>query len=217
MKLRIFCDFDGTIALNDVGDQLFIRFGDEAHWWELVELWRQKKIDGPELWRRQSRTTRITPAQMEAFTASQAIDPSFPSFVDFCRECNYPVYVLSDGMDAYIERILKANGIAGVTVRANHLEMDAAGRLTVSFPYFEESCGQCANCKGTHIRKETGTDEKSVYVGDGYSDLCAIGAADILFAKDELAEHCREQRIGFTAYRTFADVQGEIKQIVQRG
>jgi 2-hydroxy-3-keto-5-methylthiopentenyl-1-phosphate phosphatase len=154
---------------------------------------------------------------MNDFAASQPIDPSFPDFVDFCRVHGFEVYVLSDGMDAYIERIFKANGIEGITIRANHLEMDEGGGLTVSFPYFEDSCGQCANCKGTHIRRETLKEEKSIYVGDGYSDLCAIGAADILFAKDKLAEHCREQQIGFTPYSTFADVQREVGMIICRG
>ena len=40
IPLRIFCDFDGTIAVNDVGNELFTRFGDPKHWWHLVSLWQ---------------------------------------------------------------------------------------------------------------------------------------------------------------------------------
>ena len=217
MRLRIFCDFDGTIALKDVGDQLFIQFSDEAHWWRLVDDWRQKKIDGRELWRRQAERARITPAQMDAFAAAQAIDATFPVFVDFCRQNHFPVYVLSDGMDAYIERILKAHGLADVEVRANHLEMTGDGKLTVQFPYYEENCGQCANCKGAHIRRERLAGESAVFIGDGYSDLCALKETNILFAKDDLARYCKEKKLPYQPYRTFADVQQAFIRKINEG
>ncbi len=211
IQYRIFCDFDGTIALNDVGDQLFIRFGDEAHWWQLVQQWRDKKIDGRQLWQQQSEITRITPHQMDEFAASQPIDPTFLEFVNFCRRHHYPIYILSDGMDAYITRILAAHNINGIEVRANHLHIDDSGRLTVSFPYYEQSCGQCANCKGSHIRRERQSHETAIYIGDGYSDLCAIDATDILFAKDKLARHCLRHHIPFEPYNSFNDVQHRLE------
>lgn len=213
MHYRIFTDFDGTIALQDVGDRLFIQFGDEKKWWQLVQQWREKKIDGRELWRRQSEITRITDEQMDRFAAAQAIDATFTPFVQFCRRNKYPVYVLSDGMDAYIHRILSAHGIVNIKVRANHLHINADGTLSVSFPYFEQSCGQCANCKGSHIRKERRPGETAVYIGDGYSDLCAVDAADILFAKDALADHCHENNIPFEPYASFADVQKRLTEL----
>lgn len=33
MSLRIFCDFDGPIAVKDVGNELFTRYSDRDHWW----------------------------------------------------------------------------------------------------------------------------------------------------------------------------------------
>jgi 2-hydroxy-3-keto-5-methylthiopentenyl-1-phosphate phosphatase len=59
MKLRIFCDFDGTVALNDVGNLLFTSFGNADHWWNLVEEWRERRMNARELWRAQAAVSRI--------------------------------------------------------------------------------------------------------------------------------------------------------------
>lgn len=207
MKYRVFCDFDGTLAANDVGNAVFTHFGEEDHWWHLFDEWKNARIDGREMWRRQAAVMRMTKAELDDFTAMQPIDPAFPAFVRFCNKHGFPVYVVSDGMDAYIERILAYNGLSDLHIRSNHLDIDEAGRLSVSFPYYEKGCGQCANCKGNHIRRETKPDETSVFIGDGYSDLCALDAADIVFAKDALLKYCRENNISCVPFKDFKDIQ----------
>ncbi|GEM_PF-1556918 len=44
-RLRIFSDFDGTIAKCDVGNLVFSHFGSESHWWGLVRLWQQGRLE----------------------------------------------------------------------------------------------------------------------------------------------------------------------------
>jgi 2-hydroxy-3-keto-5-methylthiopentenyl-1-phosphate phosphatase len=212
MRFRIFCDFDGTIAQNDVGNLVFTNFGDAEHWWRLVDEWREGRIDGRELWQRQCKVSRMTETQLDEFAATQSIDPAFSAFVTFCSRQAFPVYVLSDGMDAYIRRILAHHGLNDLIVRANHLIIHADGQLEAEFPFYEMSCGSCANCKGSHLRQERQPGETIIYVGDGRSDLCALGEADLVFAKDELLEYCRENDHECAPFKTFADVQAEIER-----
>jgi 2-hydroxy-3-keto-5-methylthiopentenyl-1-phosphate phosphatase len=214
MRLRIFCDFDGTIAVNDVGNELFTRFGDAQQWWRLVASWRQGAIDGRQLWQEQCSISCITPAQLDAFAAAQSIDPGFAAFHRFCQQQALALYVVSDGMDAYIERILRQHRIDKVHLRCNHLLVDDNGRLEVSFPYYGQSCGRCANCKGSHLRTEKQAGEKTIFIGDGLSDLCAVGEADILFAKKDLARYCQQHGQPFVEYADFFNVREEIEAIL---
>ncbi|MBD3375423.1 HAD-IB family phosphatase [candidate division KSB1 bacterium] len=212
-RLRIFCDFDGTVAQNDVGNQVFTRFGDPEKWWQLVQEWRAGNLHGREMWRRQAAISTMTRQQLDEFSADQEIDPHFKEFVEFCKVNHLPVSVLSDGMDAYIERILAFNEI-DIPVRANHLIIHEDGSLAVEFPYFKHSCGQCANCKGYHLRSLRQPGETIVYVGDGYSDLCAVPEADLVFAKDDLLTHCRDNRLDCVPFATFKQVKNHLASLL---
>ena len=213
-KIRIFCDFDGTIAQNDVGNKVFTIFGDESNWWRLVDEWKAGKIDGRSLWQKQCEITKITENDLDRFAAQQPLDPHFAEFVTFCRHHNIPITVLSDGMDAYIERILCHHGFEDLEIRANHLSILEDASLKVEFPYFEYGCKVCANCKGYHIRNLTNDGETTIYIGDGLSDRCAVTYADIIFAKGELIEFCEKYNINYLSFKTFSDVLAGIKRIM---
>ena len=215
MKLRIFCDFDGTIAKNDVGNVLFTTFGDPNHWWQLVSQWRKGLLDGRDLWRRQCKVSKMMEQELDTFAATQPLDPDFPAFVFFCEKHNIPVYVVSDGMDAYISRILRFNDIENLQIRANHLQIHKDGTLLAEFPYYQENCCNCGNCKGYHVEKEKQPGETTIYIGDGHSDICGLKAADITFAKGYLLDYCRVNNFECLTFKSFADVQEQLKNLVK--
>lgn len=209
---RIFCDFDGTIAKRDVGNLVFTQFGNENHWWRLVHQWKIGKLEGREMWRRQAATMTLTPAQLDAFAATQPVDPTFAGFYAFAKQIQAPLYVVSDGMDAYISRILACNGFSDLQLRTNQLTFAEDGRIEVEFPYHADGCGQCANCKGLHVRRERKPGETTVFIGDGRSDLCGAREADIVFAKKQLLEYCEKEGIAHIPFRSFAEVQAELQR-----
>jgi 2-hydroxy-3-keto-5-methylthiopentenyl-1-phosphate phosphatase len=51
------------------------------------------------------------------------------------------------------------------------------------------------------------------FVGDGVSDRFGARYADVTFAKDDLAEHCRRASIPFLAYEDFDDVRISLEQL----
>ena len=213
MNLSVFCDFDGTVAQNDVGNLVFTRFGDPDHWWKLVEEWRTGQLEGREMWRRQAAVSTMTPETLDAFAATQAIDPHFPEFVDFCQKNDIPISITSDGMDAYIDRILAHHGL-DLEICSNQLTMEPDGKISLAFPYYEMGCGKCANCKGYHLSNARQKDVTLVYVGDGYSDICALAEADITFAKDDLLSYCQERELGCTPFSTFKDVRESLEKLL---
>ena len=211
VDLHVFCDFDGTIARHDVGNLVFTKYGDADHWWSLVQQWREQKIDAREMWQRQAAITSLSRKDLDAFARTQPIDPEFKPFVAYCSAHHIPITVVSDGMDAYIARILDHHGLGDLQIKSNRLVFAKENRLRVDFPYYENGCGICANCKGVHLKKSRDQGFTTLYVGDGYSDLCAVPEADILFAKDDLLEYCRAHSISCIPYKSFADVLAELK------
>jgi 2,3-diketo-5-methylthio-1-phosphopentane phosphatase len=204
VALRIFCDFDGTVALNDVGNELFIRFAD-GRWVEPVSAWTRGEISSRECLIQECAFARATVEQLERFAEEQELDPTFRQFVNYCRAGGIPVAIVSDGLDFYIERILERHGYDDLPFFANHLEFDN-GRLIPTFPYYAFGCGRCGNCKGYHVRSLAMPDEVAVYIGDGLSDRCGAEVADLVFAKDDLLRYCQAQGIVCREFRDFADI-----------
>jgi hypothetical protein len=64
---------------------------------------------------------------------------------------------------------------------------------------------------------DDGTIPLIVFIGDGVSDLPAAREADVLFARKglRLEEYCVENKIPYIAYETFADIEKEVKKIME--
>ena len=218
--LRIFCAFDGTVAVSDVGYLLFQTFG-TSRCDEIIQDYEQGKIGAMECWRRSCESVRnLTPEQLRAFARQQTLDPYFSSFVDFCAARRIPFFLLSDGFDVYLEEILRQHsfvpggeGDRGVQYFANHLEFTDEGRIVPSFPYADAECTQCANCKRNHVLRLSGDDDVIVYVGDGRSDFCPAMYADVVFATKALVAYCQSQNISFYEFHSFKEVIDRLEKL----
>jgi 2,3-diketo-5-methylthio-1-phosphopentane phosphatase len=206
----LFCDFDGTLAQNDVGDTLFKTFANWPECEKLVQQWLRGEISSRECMEREAATAHVTREQLDDFCDAQSLTTGCIEFAEFCRQRNWPLLVLSDGLDYYIQRVLLRHGL-DLPVLANHLEFLPLNRIAVSFPFFEHSCGQCGNCKGYHIRRLAKPGEKIVYIGDGYSDRCGAREADLIFAKRDLAKWCEERRMKHWRFESFEQVLTQVK------
>ncbi len=211
-RFKIFCDFDGTVAVKDVGNELFRAFA-TPEWEKAVEAWKAGELTSKECLERECAVTTVSKEELKAFCAANPIDSAFHDFAAYCQEKAYPVEILSDGMDFYIKEILKREGLAWVPVKANRLVFVDPHHIRPEFPYWEHTCGVCANCKGYHLREARNGQSVLIYVGDGLSDRCGVLEADIVFAKDELISFCQENNLNFIAYQNFADVLKSLKAL----
>lgn len=208
--LIFFSDFDGTISTRDVGNRLFNHFS-HGKSDEPVARWRADRIDSRQcLLEEVMLIDDLTEEELFEFVDGFEIDPGFGEFVELCRSYSIPLYILSDGLDIYITRLLAKYRLNGVPVLANRARLDH-GRLTITWPWLDGSCGFCGNCKGYHIRRLRKPGQKALYIGDGKSDLCAVEAADLIFAKDFLAEYCSRQEIEYLPFDGFSTITKILK------
>lgn len=209
--MHVFCDFDGTISLKDTTDEILTRYADPE--WEAIEQeWKEGAIGSAECMRRQIPLIRASKATLDDALDGLEIDPTFPEFVNYCEDANLPLTVISDGVDYFIQRILGRYHLGHLPVIANRLTISPEGRYQLSSPFGNPDCTfESGVCKCRQIGSRTGM---RIFVGDGRSDFCAAGSADVLFAKHTLARHCTEQRIHFHPYQQFCDVQSMLEQVI---
>lgn len=213
MRLRVFTDFDGTVAANDVGDGLFARFA-HPDWRTAVQAWKEGRISSRECLERECRLARVSREHLDAYADEQELDPYFLPFARFCEMHQIPLMVLSDGLDYYIQRILRRHGLGGLPFRSNRLVFGSDGVIIPEFPYYELGCKVCANCKGYHVRTLRRDDELVIYVGDGFSDRCGALEADVVLAKGDLCRYCQVQGLKHAQFVTFADVLAHVQAII---
>lgn len=214
-NIKIFCDFDGTVCRGDNRTILFSTFGgDDVH--KAVSLWLKGEISGDECIRRECASVKCFDRErFDKIIDEQELDPSFLTFVEFCRTNSIEIEILSDGFDYYIDRILKRYNVDNIPVYANGLRLDDNG-LVPSFPYLNQYCNRAANCKGTHVLNNAADDQLRVIVGDGYSDRCAADYADIVFAKRQLIQYCREANISYCEFTDFNDVRLRVEVLLKK-
>ena len=221
MNLKLFIDFDGTISQSDVGDVMFRELGGERCG-ELVLNYLDGRISARECLVGECEAAGAVILEvMNKIIDNQEIDPTFDDFVHFCKVHDIDFYVLSHGFDYYIERILKRFGIEEVKFFANHLEfrpVDGKGQffLTPIFPYLDEECDRCANCKRNHLLTLSAEDDIIVYIGNGYSDRCPSRYADVVFAKMELLRYCRKENISCFEFGDFSDVKERLEKLLRQ-
>ena len=217
MGIRIYIDFDGTITKRDVGNALFRTFGGSVCD-GFIRRYHDGEISAQDCFRSEAAAAAaLNEDRLRSFLEEQPIDEGFPAFVEYCRTQEFPIRVLSDGLDLYIAPILQRTVPEPVQFVSNRAVVDPNDRtLRIEFPHANAECDRCACCKRNIMLNGTPDEDVLVYVGEGYSDRCPASYADVVFAKDALQTYCREENISYVPYMTFHDVRRSLELLVRR-
>ncbi len=225
-EITVFTDFDGTIVSQDIGNELFIQFGEFQQNYDLL---KSGNIHIRDYWAKVCSTLKISEnikskfngfddSFFEYFVEQFDIDPNFITFYNFCIDNSININILSDGFSNYINPIINKIGITDAKIFSNKLCL--IDKKIIPFFYgASESCEcMCASCKRNTVITEAPPDSLIVYIGDGQSDLCAAEHSDIIFAKNHLSAYLNEKRIPhynfsnfFDVYRIFSNIINEKK------
>lgn len=215
-EIKIFCDFDGTIAIEDIGNLFYREFGNAKVCDDFVSKWREGKISSIECLSGECQTIRdVNLEKVYDFIHNQKIDETFLDFVKFCEEKNLDLIVVSDGLDIYIKRIFERYNI-NVKFYSNSIRFNEDGTAEMIFPYTDNVCLKCANCKRNHIINNSSDDDITIYIGDGHSDRCPVEYVDYIFAKKHLLKHCEINRISYFPFENFKNVQEAIEKLLSK-
>lgn len=209
-RIAVLCDFDGTVAQDDVGNLLFRTFAGGDRTEPIIEEWKNGTISSRDCIEREASLARASRQEIDRFVCQRKLDPFFKDFIDFTNRNKMEVVIVSDGLDHYIEKMLMRTGLGELEFYANTLRMNGE-RLCVEFPHYDlRDCRDCGNCKTYHLEKYKNAGYYIVYVGNGLSDRCPCTYSDLIFAKGELLEFCRESELNCVEFGNFRDVEREM-------
>ena len=198
-SVKVYVDFDGTISKSDIINFLLDKYADPV-WLQLDKEYIEEKISSPECLTKQMALLKKLPNEKILESAKMVgIDETFKDFCRFCENKNIDIEIVSDGLDIYINYLLNANDINVKKVSSNIYK----GHGQIEFSYNEKLCERnCGNCKKFHL------DPKSfcIYIGDGYSDRCAVENSDMIFAKNSLAKFLDKEKKEYHPFKSFSDI-----------
>jgi 2-hydroxy-3-keto-5-methylthiopentenyl-1-phosphate phosphatase len=214
MRFMFFCDFDGTVTKEDVIDRILEEFADPL-WTDIERSWIHGEIGSRDCLARQIRLIKARKHDLLDFVEAIEIDETFVEFARYCKTKAFEIVILSDGIDLFIHTILNRHGLNDIRVFSNSLGSTAEGYEMV-FPYFRDDCSsQSGICKCKIMEGLASPSNINILIGDGRSDFCVAGKADLTFAKSALLDFCRSEKIPHIEQREFRDITEWLKDHVE--
>jgi 2-hydroxy-3-keto-5-methylthiopentenyl-1-phosphate phosphatase len=211
--LAILVDYDGTIALTDVGGELMAEL--KTREWEAEAARYDAGLVGSRrLMEWEVGLWKPDPAAMAELAAAQPHDLTFVPLVERARAAGIPVEVVSDGFGFFIGPALERLGVGDVPIITAQTTFDAEGRPSIAFPNGHPSCFVCGTCKRNRLLAHQAAGRAVVFIGDGESDRYAAGYGDIVFAKNALVRLCLEYGWPFRRWTKFAEIDDWLAETV---
>jgi alpha-galactosidase len=214
-RLAVFCDFDGTFSVQDVGATLAARHAGAKR----PRTWARYERGELSAWEYNLEVLgdlALPRTRVEEFLASVELDAGAAALVAWCAQRCVPFRVLSDGFDANLLRLQQLHGVA-FAFDANHLRY-RAGRWRIRAGHPNPACpcgtGTCKRARIEAFRAEH-PGVTTVHIGNGrVSDLCGALAADVVFAKDSLATELAQRGVPFAPFATLHDVLPRLESLL---
>lgn len=211
----IFCDFDGTITVNDNIVSIMKHFNPPG--------WQQIKDDilGQRISIREGvgRMFAFLPTSRREEIVRFAVEnveirPGFGQFVDYCRNNGIRLLVTSGGIDFFVYPVLSRFAIPETDIYCNGSDFRGE-TIRILWPHpCDEHCRlDCGMCKTTIVRSYPAERYVRIVIGDSITDLAAAKLADLVIARDFLAQKCAELGIPHHPFETFFDCMDILEDV----
>lgn len=216
VKTVVQCDFDNTIAADDVSFMLLDAFAD-GDWRQFLKQYRERQISVGVF---SSQAFAMVKAEEQAmldfiFTNSRMkIRDGFDELLTYCSEKGFKFVIVSNGLSFYIKAVLEKIGVADIEVFAAETEFNPNG-LEVRYIGPDGRRLQ-DNFKKAYVELFLSQGCRMIYIGDGYSDIIPASRASYIFARDDLLAHCREKNLKCTPFNDLKDVVRGLEGLTER-
>lgn len=207
--MLVLCDFDGTITEQDVTNLIWDRYI-WPDWRErLLPPYREGKATTLDLMSQGYKPITATAEELIAAIGEHVrIRAGFEALTEFCVAKNWPLHVVSCGLDWYLRAFLPP-GVAFSCYAARY-----DGCWNVSLPEgVALAAGQDFKIHVLEklLLQHPGRD--TVFIGDGRNDFPIARACGRAFAVkgSTLAKMCREHGVGCMEFESFAEVVEQLK------
>jgi 2-hydroxy-3-keto-5-methylthiopentenyl-1-phosphate phosphatase len=199
-------DFDGTITIEEASIEILKAFA-AGEWEKYDELLFTGQITLQECIGEQFSLVKAAREEIDRMLVETVkFRPGFREFVDFCESNGHGLVITSGGLDFYIETLLGHFNYANLPYYADRVIFAGEAGMVVEPHYPDDECNECGNCKTRLVKEYQALGCKVIYIGDGISDHCPAGFADVVIARRSLLAYCKEKKIPHHEFGDFNDV-----------
>jgi 2-hydroxy-3-keto-5-methylthiopentenyl-1-phosphate phosphatase len=203
-KILIQCDFDGTVTDEDVSFLLLDAFSD-IDWREYFSRYQEGKITVGRFNRLAFGTVKASRREMLDYIRGKfSVRRGFKNLARLCRQKGFRFVIVSNGLDFYIEEVLKAQGLSGLEFHAAKTGFDPQG-LKVQY-IGPDGTVLDSDFKDSYVSSFLNEGNRVIYIGDGRSDLAPAKRCHHIFARESLLERCQQNGIACTPFVDFNDI-----------
>jgi 2-hydroxy-3-keto-5-methylthiopentenyl-1-phosphate phosphatase len=205
-KTIVQCDFDGTITEKDVSFLLLDTFAD-GNWRQLLADYRGGKITVGAFNREAFAMIKADKQTLVDFIFANKeveIRTGFNELLSYCSKKGFKFVIVSNGLDFYIEAVLKDISMDNIEIYAAQTRFTSDG---LKVKYIAPDGSQLYDdFKYTYTKLFLGRGYRVVYIGNGISDFPPVKQAHHIFATADLLTYCREKNLSYTPFADFNDV-----------
>ncbi|MCC5636384.1 HAD-IB family phosphatase [Nostoc sp. CHAB 5844] len=207
MKRIVFCDFDGTITVEETFVAVLKKFAPEVAAQFLPEMYAQRVTLREGVKKILESIPSSEYREILEFTRSQPIRPGFIELLDFLDFQAVPVVVVSGGLRGMVEVVL---GDVAQRVAAIHaVDVDTCGAY---FKVNSDYEGGTELVAKVQVMAKYPADE-TIAIGDSLTDLNMGLQASIVFARDRLAHYLDQHQKPYIPWNNFWDIQEYLGQL----
>ena len=203
-KTLVQCDFDGTITKEDISFILLDTFAN-GDWRQLLQEYQERKIS---IGRFNMVAFAMVKANrqslLEVAMSTMRIRPGFHQLLDCCHRKGFRFVIVSNGLDFYIEEILRDIGISGIEVLAAQTLFHPEGLQTQYIG--PDGSPLDEDFKGTYVNSFLSQGYQIIYIGDGTSDISPSKQCHYVFATGDLATHYKQTNLECISFTNFNEV-----------
>ncbi|MDD9267694.1 2-hydroxy-3-keto-5-methylthiopentenyl-1-phosphate phosphatase [Paenibacillus sp. GCM10023248] len=209
----IFCDFDGTITVNDNIVAIMKHFNPDG-WEAIVERILNKTIS---ISQGVGAMFALLPTSRKDEIVDYAISNAvirdgFKEFVAYCQEQGIKLLITSGGIDFFIYPLLKPFPIPHENIYCNASSFEGSA-IEILWPHScDEHCHTgCGMCKTSIIRSYDSSKYERIIIGDSITDFEGAKLVDTIFARSHLIEMCEKLGYAYYPFENFFDIMKQLE------
>ncbi len=204
MNTLVQCDFDGTITEEDMGFLLLDSFASEG-WRQLLTEYREGRMSVGYFNTKAFAMVKADRQTLLKFVRSKVkIRAGFHELLAYCRRKGFRFVIVSNGLDFYIEAILRDIGAANIEALAAQTNFAPEG---IEARYVGPEGNELQDgFKEVYTRLFLRNGYRIVYIGNGISDTSPARQTHHIFATGELLNYCKETNLDYTPFVDLKDV-----------
>jgi len=213
MKTLVQCDFDGTITEEDASFFILDAYA-EGDWRRLLQEYKEGRISVCGFNTVAFSTVKADkPALLQTLKGKVKVRAGFHELVDYCLRKSFRFVIVSNGLDFYIEAVLKDLSLENLEVYSARTSFHPEG---MRVRYVGPDGRQLRDgFKEAYIRSFLKLGYRVIYMGNGDSDFAPARHAHRVFATGELQERCRENGLNCRPLESFIDAVRDMEAISQ--